>query len=89
MAAAILLLPLLPWLDRSPVRSARHRPLKRALTLVFFANFALLGYLGSQLPVGAVLSLERISTAVYFLFFAALPLLPRFERLRPLPGGAR
>ncbi|HEY5998374.1 MAG TPA: cytochrome b N-terminal domain-containing protein [bacterium] len=87
MAAAIFLVPALPWLDRSPVRSARYRPLKRALTLAFFANFLILGYLGSQLPVGAVLTLERISTAVYFLYFAALPLLPRFERARPLPGG--
>jgi ubiquinol-cytochrome c reductase cytochrome b subunit len=88
MGAAILALPLLPWLDRSPVRSARYRPVKRALTLLFFANFVALGYLGSQLPLGPVLALERVATAIYFLFFASLLLLPRFERTRPLPGGA-
>jgi len=88
MQAAILIVALLPYLDRSPVRSARHRPVKRVLTLLFFVNFAVLGWVGAQPPSSAgVLLAGRVTTAIYFLYFALLPLLPRFERARPAAKG--
>jgi ubiquinol-cytochrome c reductase cytochrome b subunit len=86
MQAAILILALLPFLDRSPVRSCRHRPVKRVLTVLLFADFALLAWAGAQPPVSAgVLLAERLATAYYFLYFLALPLLPRIEKASPAP----
>ncbi len=87
MAASILILAFLPYLDRSPVRSARYRPVKKVLTWIFFLDVILLGYLGAQLPLGSTLALERIATLIYFLSFAVLPLVPLIEKTRPLPGG--
>ena len=90
MQAAILIVALLPFLDRSPLRSARHRPVKRVLTLLFFVNFAVLGWVGAQPPSSSgVLLAGRVSTALYFLYFALLPMLPRLERAQPLAKGGR
>jgi ubiquinol-cytochrome c reductase cytochrome b subunit len=89
MGASILVHAFLPYLDRSPVRSARYRPVQRVLTMIFFLNFLLLTYAGSQPPLGSALLLSRIGTALYFLYFALLPFVPKFERARPLPPGVR
>lgn len=87
---AIVILFFLPYLDRSPIRSARYRPLKKIVTWLFFINFILLGYAGSFPPEGLPLTLSRIFTVIYFLYFAALPFLPGLEKrwglIRPLPG---
>jgi ubiquinol-cytochrome c reductase cytochrome b/c1 subunit len=85
MFGAILLFAFLPYLDRSPVRSARYRPVKKALTWLFFLDILVLGYVGSKSPSGMILMLGRFATAGYFLYFILLPLTPAFERLRPLP----
>jgi ubiquinol-cytochrome c reductase cytochrome b subunit len=89
MGASILVHAFLPYLDRSPVRSARYRPLKRVLTVLFFVNFLVLTYAGSQPPLGGALLLGRISTGLYFLYFVLLPLVPRFEKVRPAPSEMR
>ncbi len=85
MFGSILILAFLPYLDRSALRSARYRPVKRVLTWLFFLNFAVLGYVGLNQPFGTILLLGRISTAYYFLYFLVLPLLPARERVKPLP----
>lgn len=85
MFGAILILAFLPYLDRSPVRSAKYRPVKKLLTWIFFADFVLLGYVGMQPPFGVMLLLGRIATAYYFLYFLLLPIIPLFEKTRPLP----
>ena len=84
MGGAILILALLPCLDRSPVRSARYRPVKRLLTWLFFLTVLILGYVGMQ-PAGTMLLAGRIATACYFLYFLLLPLIPAVEKVRPLP----
>ncbi len=85
MALAIFILVFLPYLDRSPVRSARYRPVKRWLTGLFFLDVLVLGYVGSKPPFGSVLLVGRVATVCYFLYFFLLPLIPAFERVRPLP----
>jgi ubiquinol-cytochrome c reductase cytochrome b subunit len=46
----------------------------------------LLGYLGSQPPEGAYVTMAQIGTLYYFLhFLVLLPLLGKLERPRPLP----
>ncbi|MDP4925513.1 MAG: cytochrome b N-terminal domain-containing protein [Alphaproteobacteria bacterium] len=76
----------LPWLDRSPVRSARFRPLFRIFFWLFFVNAIALGYLGGKPAEGIYVILSRVATAWYFLhFLAILPLLSMFETTKPLP----
>ena len=48
--AAIVVLAFVPWLDRSPVKSAKYRPTYRFFFWVFVAVCVGLGWLGSQEP---------------------------------------
>jgi ubiquinol-cytochrome c reductase cytochrome b subunit len=86
MFAAIFVLFVLPWLDRSPVRSARFRPVFRIFFWLLFIDCIALGYLGGKPAEGVYVALSRIATAWYFLhFLVILPLLSVFETTRPLP----
>lgn len=84
MFGSLLILVFLPYLDRSPVRSARYRPVKKILTWLFFLDVLFLGYVGMQ-PPGTMLLIGRTATSYYFVYFLLLPLLPAIERVRPLP----
>lgn len=84
MGGAILILAFLPYLDRSPVRSARYRPIKKALTWLFFLDVLFLGYIGLQ-PPGTMPLIGLAATACYFLYFILLPMLPAIEKVKPLP----
>lgn len=86
MFGSILIMFLLPWLDRSPVRSARFRPLYRPLLVVFFANFLFLGWLGAKPAEAPYTTLALLATAIYFGFFALLPLLAKVEKPKPIPA---
>jgi ubiquinol-cytochrome c reductase cytochrome b subunit len=86
MFGAILVLFVLPWLDRSPVRSMRFRPIAKWAFLLWTANFFVLTYVGSQPAEGVWVLIARITTAYYFAYFLViLPLLARLERPLPLP----
>lgn len=88
MGGAIAMLFLMPWLDRSPVRSAVFRPLYRIAFWVFLVTCLVLGYIGAQEPKEPYVTIGQIATALYFLFFlVALPLLPRIEKTKPLPAS--
>ncbi len=89
MAASILILALLPYLDRAPGRSARHRPAKRLLTGLFFLDVILLGYVGSKPPLGAMLTVGRLGTVAYFAYFAAFLFLPWIEKARTPGSGMK
>ncbi len=83
---SILILFVLPWLDTSPVRSARFRPVFRWLLRIWVAAVIVLGWCGAHQPVGIYVILSRICAIYYFAFFLViLPLLGKFERTRPLP----
>jgi quinol-cytochrome oxidoreductase complex cytochrome b subunit len=86
MFGSIIVLFFLPWLDTSPVRSARFRPIYRICVFVLLADCVLLGYLGAHPPEGTYVLLAQIGTAYYFFhFLILLPLLGKLERPRPLP----
>ncbi|MBT5263293.1 MAG: cytochrome C [Rhodospirillaceae bacterium] len=86
MFASIAMLFILPWLDRSPVRSGSFRPVFRIFFWVLFADCLLLGYLGAKPASGIYVVLARLGTAYYFAHFVILlPLLSIFETPRPLP----
>jgi ubiquinol-cytochrome c reductase cytochrome b subunit len=86
MGGAIVVLFILPWLDRSPVKSIRYRGgmFKKAL-LLFVISFIGLGYLGTQPATPVATNIARIFTAVYFGFFLLMPLYTRWEKTKQLP----
>jgi ubiquinol-cytochrome c reductase cytochrome b subunit len=86
MFGAIAILFILPWLDRSPVRSARFRPVFRIFFWLLFIDALALGYLGGMPAEGIYVTLSRVATAWYFLhFLVILPMLGVFENTKPLP----
>jgi ubiquinol-cytochrome c reductase cytochrome b/c1 subunit len=83
---SILILFVLPWLDTSPVRSCRFRPIYRWFLFLLVADVVLLGYVGANQPVGIFILLGRLGTAYYYVHFLLLvPLLGKLERPLPLP----
>ena len=88
MFASIAVLFVLPWLDTSPVRSARYRPIYRWFFWVLLVDCVVLGWVGSQPPEGPVVTIGLIATAYYFFHFLILtPVLGWFERPKPLPNS--
>ena len=87
MAAAIAILFVLPWLDRSPVRSMRYKgSFSRGAILVFAACFVILGVLGVKAPTPERTFLAQVCTGLYFLFFLAMPFWTRIEKTKPEPA---
>jgi ubiquinol-cytochrome c reductase cytochrome b subunit len=86
MAMAIVVLFLLPWLDRCKVKSIRYRGLswKIALT-VFTVSFLALGFLGMQPVTPAYVFAARLFGILYFAFFIFMPLYTVRERTKPVP----
>ena len=86
MFGAIAILFVLPWLDTSPVRSMRFRPLAKWFLLLWGVAFLVLLYCGGKPPNEPYVTIARAATAYYFGYFlVALPLLGWFERPLPLP----
>nr|WP_198024040.1 cytochrome bc complex cytochrome b subunit [Pseudidiomarina salinarum] len=86
MFGAIVFLFLLPWLDRSKVRSIRYRSTFHKVNLtVFVISFIVLGYLGVK-PVTEVYTfLARLFTFLYFAFFILLWFYSKNEKTKPVP----
>ena len=86
MFASIAVLFVLPWLDSSPVRSMRFRPMARIAFLLWTVAFFVLLYCGGMPAEEPYVTVSRIATAYYFAYFLViLPLLGRMERPLPLP----
>jgi ubiquinol-cytochrome c reductase cytochrome b subunit len=86
MGGATTILFLLPWLDRSPVKSIRYRgPIfKTALTL-FVISFVSLGYLGTQNPTTTMTWMARGFSVIYFGFFLLMPFYSKMDKTKPVP----
>jgi quinol-cytochrome oxidoreductase complex cytochrome b subunit len=86
MGAAIAVLCVLPWLDRSPVRSMRYKGnLSKIALLLFVVAFCILGYLGVVVATPERTLWARILTAVYFLYFLLMPVYTSIEKTKPVP----
>ena len=86
MGLAIVVLFLLPWLDRSPVRSTRYKSLINKVMLgVFVVSFVALGYLGLKPVTELYTFLARVFTFLYFAFFLGLPFFSRMGEPKPVP----
>ena len=94
MGGAIAILFILPFLDRSPVRSFRYRPLSKQLFWIFVANAIVLGWVGYN-PADAsrfdgalpLIVVGRTGTAIYFGYFVLLWVITAFdiEKHTPVP----
>ena len=73
MGAAIAVLFVLPWLDRSPVRSWRYKGIVSRIYIVIFGfNFALLTWLGTQPATELLTLIAQIASVIYFGYFVFL-----------------
>jgi len=85
---SIGLLFVLPWLDTSPVRSARFRPIYKWFFVLLVVDVVALGICGAHRPEGTYIVIGRLATLYYFFHFVILlPLLGKLERPRPLPAS--
>lgn len=101
MGLSVVIFALLPWLDRSPVKSIRYRgPIYKVWLALFVVSFLILGYLGTEpsnvwgvfdpstFIVGGAdraTVVARIFTAVYFLFFILMPWYTSIDKTKPVP----
>ncbi len=86
MFSSILILFFLPWLDTSPVRSTRFRPMYKPFVALLVVSFFVLLYVGGKPPEGFYVILGRVATAYWFLhFLVILPILGKLETPLPLP----
>ncbi len=98
MGLATMILFLLPWLDRDPVKSIRYRGayFKTALS-IFVVTFLVLGYLGTE-PTNVwgqfgswmgnadrATVAARVFTLLYFAFFILMPWYTAIDKSKPVP----
>lgn len=90
MGAAIAVLFVIPWLDKSPVKSMRYRGIYSKIALASFTiSFFILGYLGTVAVTPAKQLLAQICSFFYFAFFIFMPLYTRFETCKTVPKRIR
>jgi ubiquinol-cytochrome c reductase cytochrome b subunit len=86
MGGAVMILFLLPWLDKSPVRSIRYRSLlNKVMIALFVVAFIVLGWLGMQSGSTVQTWLARGLTLFYFGFFVFMPFWSRLGATKPVP----
>ncbi|MCJ0825897.1 cytochrome bc complex cytochrome b subunit [Luteimonas sp. 50] len=87
MFGAIVLLFLVPWLDKSKVKSYRYRGKLSWLMLgVFVVSFLWLMKIGAGPgtdPVETIIG--RILTFLYYAFFISMPIWTKLDRTKPVP----
>jgi len=86
MGGAIAMLFILPWLDRSPVKSMRYKGLLSKIALIAFCiSFVILGVLGVLAPTPERTLVSRICTVIYFAYFILMPIYTSLEKTKPVP----
>ena len=86
MGGSVAIICLLPWLDRSPVKSIRYKGTysKIALTLFVISVFVL-GWLGTKTPTPLYTTLAQIFTVIYFAFFLLMPWYSKKDKCKKEP----
>ncbi len=86
MGASIVVLFLVPWLDRSPVKSIRYRGWMFKLALgIFVVSFFILGYLGTKPPTDLFKAMAQVCSVLYFAFFLLMPWYSTIDKTKPVP----
>ncbi|MDQ3057040.1 MAG: cytochrome bc complex cytochrome b subunit [Pseudomonadota bacterium] len=87
MFSAIAVLFLVPWLDRSKVKSYRYRGMLSKVMLGILAiSFVWLGKIGAGPgtdPVETIVG--RVLTFLYFMFFITMPIWTKVDKTKPVP----
>lgn len=98
MGLSVVVFVLLPWLDRSPVKSIRYKGnLYKGWLAAFVVSFLVLGYLGTvpanvwgqfgawmgKADIATVVA--RIFTVIYFAFFFLMPWYSKKDKTKPVP----
>ncbi|CBL44238.1 ubiquinol-cytochrome c reductase, cytochrome b [gamma proteobacterium HdN1] len=98
MGGAIAVLFVLPWLDRSPVKSIRYKGwMSKVALALFVVSFILLGICGVKspdlhvefLPFLQYRDLGQICTVIYFGYFFLMPVFTSIEKTKPEPERVR
>lgn len=86
MGGAIAMLFVLPWLDRSPVKSMRYKGwLSRIALVAFCISFVTLGVLGVLAPTPERTLVSRVCAVIYFAYFLLMPLYTSIEKTKVVP----
>ena len=86
MVGAIVMPALLPWLDRSPVKSMRYKGRWSKFMLAqFVVSFFVLGVLGTLAATDGRTAVAQFFTVTYFLYFVLMPWYTRIEKCKPEP----
>ncbi len=86
MGGAIVVLFLLPWLDRSPVKSIRYKGIMFKLAIAIFSvSFVALGWLGTQPATPMLTNFARLFSVLYFAFFLLMPIYSLMDKTKPEP----
>jgi ubiquinol-cytochrome c reductase cytochrome b subunit len=86
MASSIVLLFLLPWLDRARAKSMRYRGVISKLALaIFVVSLLVLGYMGMLPPTPERTNIARVFAILYFAFFLLMPFYSKFDKTKPVP----
>jgi len=87
MLGAIILPAVLPWLDRSPVKSIRYKgKASRLFLMLFVISFFILGYLGMKHPTAERTLVAQVCTAIYFGYFLLMPWYTKVEETKQVPN---
>ena len=90
MGAAIAVLFIVPWLDRSPAKSIRYKgPIYKAALAIFVVSFLALGYLGTVAATPTATLFSQIFTFLYFAFFIGMPFYTRIDHYKSPPERVR
>jgi ubiquinol-cytochrome c reductase cytochrome b subunit len=85
-AASVAVPFMLPWLDRSRVKSWRYRGnITKVMLVVFVASFLILGVLGVKAPTPDRTFLAQICSVLYFGFFLFMPIWTSLDKTKPVP----
>ena len=86
MFAAVGMIFILPWLDRSPVKSIRYKGwISRVALALFIIAFLTLTKLGTMPPTNIVTRLAQCCTGIYFAFFLLMPIYSKLDKTKPVP----
>jgi ubiquinol-cytochrome c reductase cytochrome b subunit len=86
MFGSILILFVLPWLDKHKVKSGAFRPKLKIFFWIFVVDCILLGWLGGKPAEGTYVIAARIATLLYFGYFLlVLPYLSKHEKAVGVP----
>ena len=90
MGGSVAIFALLPWLDRSPVKSIRYKgPIFKFALALFVISVLVLGWLGTKSPTPLYTLLAQIFTVVYFAFFILMPWYSKIDKTKPEPTRVR